>query len=85
MELPSDVINIIYTFNADHREQMKPVLKEISRIYFIWTFQRCVTILEHMTLLMSYFSLFFKQTDHSDFIQVIRAVIEMKDTEIKDI
>ena len=39
MKLPSDVINIIYTFNADHREQMKPVLKEISRIYFIRTFQ----------------------------------------------
>lgn len=41
MELPSDVINIIYTFNADHREQMKPILKEIKRTYFIWSYKRC--------------------------------------------
>ena len=42
MELVVDVLLIyIYTFNADHREQMKPILKEIKRTYFIWAYKRC--------------------------------------------
>ena len=44
MELPQDIINIIYTFNADHRENMKPVLKEISRVYFIGRIKDVLTI-----------------------------------------
>ena len=83
MELPSDVINIIYTFNADHRKQMKPVLKEIGRIYFIRTYQRCVNYLGTHDTFNVLFRSIFKEIDHSDFMQVIRAVIEMKDTEIK--
>ena len=83
MELPSDVINIIYTFNADHREQMKPVFKEVRRIYFIRTFQRCVNYLGTQDIFNVVFQSIFNETDHSDFIQVVRAVIEMKDFEIK--
>lgn len=83
MELPSDVINIIYTFNADHREQMKPVLKEVSRIYFIRKFQRCVNYLGTQDIFNVVFQSVFNETDHSDFIQVVRAVIEMKEQEIK--
>jgi len=83
MELPQDIINIIYTFNADHRENMKPVLKEISRVYFIRTYQRCVNYLGTLDTFNVVFQSIFKQTDHSDFIQVLRAVIEMKEYEIR--
>ena len=83
MELPQDIINIIYTFNADHRENMKPVLKEISRVYFIRTFQRCVNYLGTLDTFNVVFQSIFKQTDHSDFIQVVRTVIEMKDCEVR--
>ena len=83
MELPQDIINIIYTFNADHRENMKPVLKEISRVYFIRTYQRCINYLGTLDTFNVVFQSIFKQTDHSDFIQVVRAVIEMKDYEVR--
>ena len=63
MELPSDVINIIYTFNADHREQMKPVFKEISRIYFIETFQSCVNYLGTYDTFNVVFQSIFKETE----------------------
>ena len=72
MELPEDIINIIYTFNADHREQMKPVLKEIEKTYFIWTYKKCVSELSKIN-----------SDDNTYFIEIIQEIIEMKDHEIK--
>ena len=57
MDLPQDIINIIYTFNADHREQMKLVLKEIKKTYFIWTYKRCIFYNEYYDLLELTFSI----------------------------
>lgn len=83
MDLPQDIINIIYTFNVEHRENMKLVLKEISKVYFIRTYKRCVNYIGTLDTFNVVFQSLFNETDHSDFIQVVRAVIEMKDCEVK--
>lgn len=69
MDLPQDIINIIYTFNADHREQMKSILKEIKKTYFIWTYKRCICK--------------WTKKNSDNFTEIIQEIIEMKDHEIK--
>ena len=92
MDLPQDIINIIYTFNADHREQMKPVLKEIKKTYFIWTYKRCIYYNEYYsrdktsTILENDFvfkSIYEEKNTDSPYINMIQCLIEMKNYEIK--
>ena len=87
MNLPQDIINIIYTFNADHRKQMKKVLKEIKKTYYIWTYRRCCDYNEYLSWkeedVVVFNSIYEEKNSNSPFINIIQCVIEMKDHEIK--
>ena len=86
MDLPQDIINIIYTFNADHREQMKPVLKEIKKTYFIWTYKRCNFYNQSSIIREDDFvfkSIFENKNTDNSYTNIIQCLIEMKEHEIK--
>lgn len=36
MNLPNDIINLIYTFNTDHRPMYKKVLNELFEVTSLW-------------------------------------------------
>ena len=86
MDLPQDIINIIYTFNADHREKMKPVLKEIKKTYFIWTYKRCGFYHQSSIIREDDFvfkSIFENKNTDNSYTNIIQCLIEMKEHEIK--
>lgn len=73
--LPKDIINLIYEFDADHREKFKEVLKRIPLILSFDSIQHVAVRIRSLNLVKKYDDQVF-ETGNCDFEKVIRENID---------